>query len=157
MILKLQSTNHALPNALHLGSVQEVGRAFAFDISGKGRQVLMFWVFHPKIPLLELHDMLMQDRTCLCKRDLPTFLELMNLVFWLIWQPWWNAAARSHVLVQWIASQVCSKRSFPARPSKIRLHWREVFERWCIVFGVVVEISEKKKQFPLTPRYVCST
>ena len=39
----------------------------------------------------------------------PSFLNLVKLV---IWQPWRNAEARSHVFVQWITSQVCWSRSF---------------------------------------------
>ena len=82
---------------------------------------LMFWVFPPKCCCWKLMTCWCKTtRPYLCKRVLPKFLEfILNLVKLVIWQPWRNAEARSHVLVQGITFQICWNRSFPARPSKI--------------------------------------
>ena len=90
------------------------------------------WCFESETPQNAI------ERKMTCKKD-ATFLSLMNLA---VWHPWWNAEARSDVLVQWIAlvlSKLVEPGQFPARPSKISIEWCGWALR-SIVFGVVVEI-----------------
>ena len=73
MILKFQSANMHCPMLCHVESFQKMGRALASHISpAKNAE---WTAFHTKMPLLELHDMLTQDLTDLCKRVPLQFLE----------------------------------------------------------------------------------
>ena len=112
---------------------------------------LMFWVFPPKCRCWKsMTCWCKTTRRYLCKRVLPKCIEfILNLVKWPIWQPWRNAEARSHVLVQWITFQVCWNMSFPARPGKISIsiEWCGWALR-CIVFGVAVILETPRISDP---------
>ena len=100
----------------------------------------MFWVFPPKCRCWKsMTCWCKTTRRYLCKRVLPKCIEfILNLVKWLIWQPWRNAEARSHVLVQWITFQVCWNMSFPARPGKISISIEMMWlsaEMYCVWGG----------------------
>ena len=86
---------------------------------------MMFWVFPAKMPLLEVDDMLMQDHKTVFVQKSTSQVSwfFVNLVKLVIWQPWRNAEARSHVVEQWITFEVFWNRSFPPRPSKISIEW----------------------------------
>ena len=102
------------------------------------------------LPLLEVDDMLMQDhKTVFVQKSTKCIEFILNLVKWLIWQPWRNAEARSYVLVQWITFQVCWNMSFPARPGKISIsiEWCGWALR-CIVFGVAVILETPRISDP---------
>lgn len=132
---------------------KKVGRPLASNISGQAQQntsigrgyAQMSWVAHPKMPLLELYDMQTQDRTYLCKRVTPEFLEfddyfLGNLASLM---KWWGKIASSCAMNSFKFVQRGHFQPGPAK--KVR--------PWCTVFGVVLAIygktSPKSASFPL--------
>ena len=80
------------------------------------RSALVFWVLDPKVLLLKVAAR-PQDRcnTCLCKRELPNFLEFGELGNLATLTKCWGKIAG---FVQWITSKFVEKGHFQPGPAK---------------------------------------
>ena len=126
----------ALASHIGLSHFQQAGRILSSDKD-------MRWCFESLTPKCRCLKLLQDRKTAailVCaKENFPTFLNLVNLA---IWQPWRNAEARSHVLCnELLPSSLKKVISSQAQQNKAPLN--QEGKRWCIVFGVVVEIDQK--------------